>query len=751
MTRPRTEDARAKDPDAGPQDIEHTEAQAPGASGADRLLIVLLVVAVVVPLLMFGLAANRQQRAAWADADERIARTLELVNEHALKVFETQQLVQDRIAEILGDRTDAQIRADERALHERLNAIVRQLPQVQGIWVVDRHGRPLVVGELYPAPTHLDLSDRAYFIAQRDADAGTYVDEVRRGRALNVLFFNVSRRRVDANGAFAGVSAVSLYPPYFTAFYSRAANDPSVGIMLFREDGAILAGAHGNGSEAERLSPHSHFHTSVRKSPEAGAYTAVSAHDGNERRVAYRRIGSYPVYASVSVETAAVRAAWRRALLTDILIGLPPSLALVAIILVALRRARQERLAWAGWAAEVRRREAVEDQLRHTHKMEAVGQLTGGVAHDFNNLLTAIQGNLRLARRHMPPEGTGYLDGIALAATRGEQLSRQLLTFARREPAQISVLDLNAAIRATAPLLEKSIRADITLEYTLIPGPCTVRISPIDLELALLNLVANARDAMPEGGRIRISTAYAELAGRADRLAGAFVALSVSDTGRGMPPEVRARAFEPFFTTKEVGKGTGLGLSSVYGFARQSGGTAEIESTPGRGTTVRLLLPVLAEAPDRIVNPLGHPTAPAAPAPVRTGDRPRLLVVEDDALVRMVTVEGLTEAGFDVLTAEDGRSALDILDRQAADLEAVVTDVVMPGGVSGIDVARAIRERWAGVRVVLTTGYSEEAIPVEEMPQGYVLLAKPYTVEELAARLKALIGPLAEPASAGQA
>ena len=380
-------------------------------------------------------------------------------------------------------------------------------------------------------------------------------------------------------------------------------------------------------------------------------------------------------------------------------------------------------------------RQEREEVLRHAQKMQAVGLLAGGVAHDFNNLLTAISGQLRHLRQGVAEPLRPAVEGIDLAVRRGERVARQLLAFTRAEPARAEVVDLREAVQGMLPLLEKSLHGSyaITLEFG--PEPCPALIDIADLELALLNLLTNARDAMPAGGPIRISVARQE---RGPDAADAIV-LGVHDQGEGMPPEVQERAFEPFFTTKSIGKGTGLGLSSVYGFARQSGGTARISNGPERGTNVLLELPVSTRLPtwrapasgSRPATPPGR-TPKGAPGAV-------VLVVEDDVLVRMVTVEAIEEAGFRVIAAEDGVEALSVLEREGGTLDAVVTDVAMPGGVSGIDVARVVKRDWSHLSLILTTGYTADTVPRDDMPDRYALVPKPFATEDLVRRLVELL------------
>jgi signal transduction histidine kinase/CheY-like chemotaxis protein len=365
--------------------------------------------------------------------------------------------------------------------------------------------------------------------------------------------------------------------------------------------------------------------------------------------------------------------------------------------------------------------------LYQAQKMEAVGQLTGGVAHDFNNLLTVIGGNAAILRDTAPSERRARrLDAILQAADRGTRLTRQLLAFSRRQTLNPETLDLRRWTRETIEMLAGSLRENVQVTYTVPDDLWLVRVDPAQLELALLNIGINARDAMPEGGVLSVTARNVTFAPGADRpndLVGDFVALTLSDTGSGIEPSVLERVFEPFFTTKEVGKGSGLGLSQVYGFAKQSGGAVTIRSELGRGTAVTLYLP-------RATGPVDRPAAPPPPAPVSLAGR--VLYVEDNPAVAAVTEDMLVELGFEVRRVEDASAALAALDG-GQQFDIVLTDVVMPGGMSGVDLAREIRRRVPTLPVLLTSGYSDEVENSRE--NGFMMLAKPYGGEALAAAL----------------
>jgi len=384
--------------------------------------------------------------------------------------------------------------------------------------------------------------------------------------------------------------------------------------------------------------------------------------------------------------------------------------------------------------AEMKRREDTQAQLVRTQRMEAFGQLTGGVAHDFNNLLTVITGNLELIEMRLEDEKLRTLLKRAHdAAEMGARLTSRLLTFARRRQFSPSPLNLNEQVMGMVDLLRRTLGEDIDLNAKLAPRLWTVRADPSEVENAVLNLAINARDAMPKGGRLLIETANVTAEqgqiGTIDRLpAGDYVRLSVSDTGTGMTGDVLAHAFEPFFTTKQPGRGTGLGLSTIYGFVRQSDGTATIYSEPDLGTTVTLYLPRTDD------------DAPAVPelrddhVPLARGET--LLLVEDNAEVREVTRQRLEILGYRVLEASNGATALATL-AIGTQVHIVFSDVVMAGGLSGFDVAREVRQRWPTTRILLTSGYPDDILRGQSTEmQDLRILRKPYNRLELAKALR---------------
>ena len=383
-----------------------------------------------------------------------------------------------------------------------------------------------------------------------------------------------------------------------------------------------------------------------------------------------------------------------------------------------------------GTQRDVTTQHHLEDQLRQAQKMEAVGRLAGGIAHDFNNILTAILGTCSLMQRDLPPGSRTRedVDEIQRSATRAAGLTRQLLAYSRRQVLQPEVLDLNVVVSEMDRMLRRLIGEDIELVTILGPHLGRVMADPGQIEQVVLNLAVNARDAMPQGGRLTIRTANSD----GPAVGGAptpRVLLSITDTGIGMDDRIRSHLFEPFFTTKEVGKGTGLGLATVYGIVRQSGGSILVESAPGRGSTFTVYLPRVDEG--------SFTRAPAAAsAPPAPGDTPRrsaaahILLAEDETRVRLLTQRVLESRGYRVLSATDGQMALQLASDPELRLDLLVTDVVMPG-MSGPDLARRLRQTRPGLPVVYMSGYADQGLAHEAAATGGAFLSKPFETETL--------------------
>jgi two-component system NtrC family sensor kinase len=691
----------------------------------------MLVASLLGPALLFAYAAVVHRGAILHQTEERLERALDIMQEHTLKALQTVERTIAETNEVLRDLPDEAIRADEERFRQRLKRTQIALPQIEAIWAFDARGRPLVASAFAPVPRDLDNSDRDYFRAQVSQDAGTYVGEVITARIGGMRFFVVSQRRPDRDGRFDGIVAVSVNPGHFAEFYKRMGQGIADSFGLIRTDGVFLARHPFPQGATDRLNAQSRFMQAVQARPEAGAFLATSQIDGIERRIGYRKVPGYPLYVQAGIEMGAIWRELRQALANHLVFGVPATLLLFGLSYTALRRTR-------GLQAEVARREVAEAALKQAQRLEALGQLTGGVAHDFNNILMVVKGHAeRLRRTGLDDRQRRSLEAIENAAARGAGLTRQLLSFSRQQTHAPIVIDLRERLPALQDMLRPSLRGDVAIETTIAADLWPVRIDPSEFELAILNVAVNARDAMPGGGRLVITAENVRLpTGSSTGLTGDHVAIRLADTGTGIPQDVLPRVFEPFFTTKEVGRGTGLGLSQVYGFARQSGGTATVSSEPGHGTTINLFLPRSREEVQA--------AAPRAGEPVRRTGRGRVLLVEDNAEVAEITKANLEDLGYEVRHVANGAQALDELRPDHVDL--VLSDIVMPGPVSGLDLARAVRDRHPNLPILLVTGYS--TVAQEAADDGFPLLRKPYELGVLDDAIRAALGGRVLPAVA---
>ena len=691
----------------------------------------MMVASVVLPLMLFGFAAWLNYRHEEGVADDRIERSLDILHEHTLKVFQTVEGAIAEVNEIVRGMTDDAIRADQPRLHERTKRIVEVLPQLRAIFLIDRDGRPLASSQLVQVPADLRSRERSFFNVHIAGDVGTYVSEVVEPRLaiFGTPFFVLSRRRPSADGTFNGVIAVAVVPQYFEEFYALIGRSPGELYALLRADGKFLARYPQPPDRLRAVGPG--LEAAVAEGRERAIRTGRSQIDGAERRVGYRKLEGFPVYAIAGIETSAIRGDWMSTMAGHLIFGVPATLFILLILAMALRRTRRLH-------AEAERREAAEAALRQAQRLEAIGHLTGGVAHDFNNLLMIVSGSAERLRRDLTSEKhRRLLDMIMNATSRGESLTRQLLAFSRRQMLTPAVIDLTQRLPELKDMLTRSLRDDITTEVLVPDESCAVKVDPSELELALLNLAVNARDAMPNGGTLTITVKPVMLEGSATQegLSGDFVAIGVADTGSGIAPEILHHVFEPFFTTKEVGKGTGLGLSQVYGFAKQSGGTATVTSTVGRGTAITLYLPRTQELPAPSTAPMK-----AEAAPRRAGT---VLVVEDSPEVAEVATAYFQQLGYMVKQVASANEALELLAKDAK-IDLVFSDILMPGGMNGLELGHAIRRRDAAMPVLLATGYSDSARDAVE--QGFIVLQKPFDLAALEQALREARTPTVESA-----
>jgi two-component system, NtrC family, sensor kinase len=690
-----------------------------------RWLQALLALTVLAPLLVFLASTWLDYRQTLALASQRVDRTLRVADEHAQRVFETSGLLLARLEDLLGSRSDADVRGDP-ALAAHLAALAGAVPAVTALWVLDDDGRLLATGG---ASEH----------GAGPGDAGAEALRRHRGGARGVVVtaaldtqgpesFTVSRARV-VDGHPHGIVGATLDRGELNRLYRQLVREHrDIALWLYRSDGSVVAHYPPG---ATPLPTHAVSPAALQATAGDGMHEVADAR-GRRQLVALTPVDDFGLYVGTALPLASVEREWIDQTLSTLAFALAAMGTLGAMSWMALRRAQKERAVRREWQREAARRALAEKAMRESQRMEAMGQLTGGVAHDFNNLLMVVSGNLQILRRRDAMQGhERQLDAIGQAVERGVTLTRHLLAFSRRQALSPRAIDLAEAMPALCELLGHSLRENVRLTCHVAPGTWPVHADAAELELALLNIAVNARDAMPGGGAITVSARNAtvdDLLSLAGSMSGEFVLITVHDTGEGIPPEVLPRVFEPFFTTKPPGRGTGLGLSQVYGFSRQSGGTVTLQSPPGRGTSVTLWLP-------RSLEP---PVAPAAaPRSADLHGAGNILVVEDDPTVSSVLAELLGELGYDVATAASGSDALEKL-HAGRRVDLLLTDVVMLGAMNGLQLARTVRSRFPAMPVIVMTGYAAEMTRIGA--EGFLVLTKPFDLATLSRAIEGALG-----------
>ena len=693
-------------------------------------LRIAFVVALLGPLLLLAYVGWTSHRDGIAAARDRLDRLAQIAQEHSQRVLETNEVISRALATRVGSRSNAELRAEREALHAELKSWTAGLPQLQSVWIWDETGRPVVTNLRRDPPADLDVSDRAYFVWARDpAASGWYVSAPLRSRTTGELFFDFVKRRSSQDGRFQGAVSVSLRPSYFDAFFrEQLVSEPGFTLSLYRADGTLVSRQPpAPPGFSSTLGPSSRLHAAMAAGTAAGETEGFSPVDGQYRYLSYRRIRELPLYAVATGSRGGLLAPWRRSMALLTAVTLPLAAGLAALCWFAMQRVRREHAIALAHEEQYEQLLKAEQALRLSQKTEALGRLTGGVAHDFNNVLMVIQTSAALARQL---EARGEPVGKALApieraVANGAQLTRQLLAVVRRQPLQARTVDLAAVVPGVVELMAGTLGRRIAVSHEL-DGRLCVTIDQAEFGLALMNLCINARDAMPDGGSLQIRAsrvASPHPAGGSD-----WAQVSVTDTGRGIPPEILDRVSEPFFTTKPLGEGTGLGLSQVQAFVAQSGGVLEIDSEPGRGTRVSIRLPC--------AEPQARPPSAAAPAAALGRLDARVLLVEDNADIAQAVAGILRAAGAEVDWHASADGALDALaDGPRPDL--VLSDVSVPGEHDGIDLARLLAARHPQIPVVLMTGYTDRLDEATEA--GFAVVPKPATPEAL---LRALIDAL---------
>lgn len=710
------------------------------------LLKSLFLIVILLPALVVGIYCWHQRTLAVKDAESAAHRSAIALNEHAAKVLDTHALVLRQVSEVTERRSWQEI-SDDKGLITTLRSIPQTYEQVALIGIADADGRLRMSSEplLGKLPT---VGDREYFLAHKNGVAsGLFISEAYTGRLNGLRQFAISVPRFNEEGRFDGIIYATVRLDYFQHFWKQYAPVGGYLIPLVRDDGAVLA-RYPAADTPERLHPDGPLMTRIRQAPR-GSYTAISQVDGIERINAYTRIGEFPLYISFSIEKENVLQKWRHEIMPIFVTTVVAVMSLLALWFAVALQLYQQRTAGLQWqqaaenlANEVAHREQLEDHLRQSQKMEAVGQLTGGIAHDFNNLLAGISGNLELLRLRLRQgkldELDRYIDVAESSTDRAAALTHRLLAFSRQQTLAPELVDINRLVHSMSDLMERAVGPSVTLLITRQDQLWAARCDPNQLENALLNLAINSRDAMPGGGSLTIETRNIILdesaAAKFENLApGKYVRISVSDTGTGMPPDVMQRAFDPFFTTKPLGQGTGLGLSMIYGFVKQSGGYVRIDSQAGQGTMVSLYLPADEHRPSEEKG--GTDTSREADS---IGGAV-VLIVDDQDSVRIMVREMLDEAGYETMEAANGNDALDML-RSPRRIDLLMSDIGLPGGINGRQLADEARRMRPDLKVLFITGYAEGGTRGNIADQaGMDIMTKPFALHAMLEKVAHLL------------
>ncbi|MBK9135087.1 MAG: response regulator [Betaproteobacteria bacterium] len=723
----------APPPPAGSEPAAADAAREAAFARTERRLNMVAWLALVLPALAFAAVARWQYDETLDSARAQIAAAADVTKEHALKLFDTNEMLLQRMLDLAGDDSTEQLLARGVELHQRLALMTQSLPQVQALFINDAQGRAVANNLVYPPDRKIDYTDRSWYRwHSQPGRSPLFVSERLTSRATGEPFFDFSRRRIGTDGRYVGSVHVSIRPGYLIDFWAdMAKSQPGLRLALLRTDGDFLArwprvvpaALPADHEVLERL----------RRGAPGGTLEGPGHSDGVERLAAFRRLDGYPVFVYAGIDRATVLAGWQRRVGLLALFVFPTAFGFAASALLALKRTQDELAALRRADAEAERRRRAELALVHSQKLEAMGRLTGGVAHDFNNVLSIVATNAELLRRMQPALAeSAPLARIGRAVDAGTKLTRQLLAFTRKQALVRERVALAERLPALLDLIRPLVGATVEVSHEVAPGTGAIEVDVAEFELALVNLAANATDAMQRRGRLKFTVrpaAAAEVHALTPSRRGEFVLLDVDDSGPGIPREAAEQVFEPFYTSKPPGSGTGLGLAQVRNLCRGAGGDAFVLKSPLGGARVRLLLAAL---------PPATAISPASAAPRDPGSEARLtgrrvLLVEDNTEVAASTRALLEALGCRVQRVAGADEALLALENGAEAPDAVLSDVQMPGSIDGIEFADRLAARRGAPPVVLMTGYADRI--EQARTRGHEVLPKPCSTPMLAEAL----------------
>jgi signal transduction histidine kinase/CheY-like chemotaxis protein len=707
-----------------PDTLPAQAAQSPRLRATERALWLSASLALVLPLVLLAALSVSGREAMTSATTQSAESALRVAAEHVQRLMQANELLARQV------QSAAARNLSGASLHRLLAELARTRPHVNSLWLLGSDGYPQA-SSLRPDVPRIDYSDREYFTFHRDNRDQVYVSSLLMSRSTQELLFDVSMRRETADGTFNGVVNVTLKPDYFDNFFRELTTErPALTVQLMRNGGELLVRWPRPATLGERAA--APLVEAMQR--QASGWLSMPQRGDRTEDFALQPLTPYGLVVAVSLDRNAMLQRWREQTSAVGATTLFAAFALLATLWIAWRRALDGWRALERLAEETEQRRSAEAQLRQSQKMEALGQLTGSVAHDFNNLLGVMQNHIALlAHRHGAAIGENALQAMQRAVHSGEHLTRKLLSFSRRRGLAPQRVDLAQALPAMREMLHMTLGSAAALEIQVVPGTPPVHTDPAEFELALINLVSNARAALDTRGgmthgRVLVvarPAAAQEVQACAPRLAGrAVVFVSVSDNGGGMNAATLSRAREPFFTTKGEGQGTGLGLAQVENLCEHAQGALTLASEPDAGTTVSLYLPAHSDAADA----QRSEDAALAHEPALQGC---VLVVDDHRELAHATAALLEALGAHASIAGDAHAAQRALAR--SDYDAVLSDVVLPGSDDGVALATTLRRTHPALPVLLTTGHSTQVAAAEAA--GFTVLHKPVPPQVLAAAL----------------
>ena len=713
---------------AGWPSLRRLDGPAP-ATPLTQWLYMVTIGAALIPAIIFSAACGWGYYQAVADGRAATQRANLVVVRHAQRALQAASTVGSSLL-TLALRSDAELRAHEVEVHVRLKDVLLGLEGLRSVSIWDAEGNAVVHSLAPHADPASNVADRAYFQESRREGTPLIVTGLLRGKVSGEALFNFVFRRSGPAGEFLGVVVVAMSPELFHEFYRDLASDNSrvSSFALFTADGALIT-RWPSAQDLPRVPSRSPVLKEVQSGRKSGVMMMESSFNAGRRiMLSFQQVEPYPLYATAALTEATIFAGWYRFVSLLAAVMLPTTLGLVWVSWVALRRTQRVQVVLEALHEENRRRAHAEEALLQTQKLEALAQLTGGVAHDFNNLLAVVGNNVHLLKRmNLDGAAAPPVAAIGRAVAAGVRLTRQLLAFSRKQALRPEAIRLQEWLPGVGDLIRTTLGRNIELVLEAEPSTLPIEIDVAELELAVINLAVNAKDAMPDGGRLTFAAGPASVEEAAGMGGRSMVLLKATDTGTGIAADVLGHVFEPFFTTKPPGRGTGLGLSQVHGLCAQSGGSARVRSLPGQGTTVEMFFPASA------ATVAIEAATETAVAPGLVG---RLLLVEDNDDLAEANAAILGLAGLTVERVASADAAL-VRVGSGAVFDVVLSDIVMAGTLDGIGLAFALRESHPALPVVLLTGYAARIH--EATGAGFQVLAKPCDFDELLAALRGAI------------